>query len=269
VNPFPIDAYAYANRWRWVHPAEKIIFAALTIALCLASGAPLVCLLGLGMATLAVTRGAGIPLRAYWHFLRLPFGFIIAGVLTMAVVAVPGGGPDTLVAWPMGPWHIGVTSASLAQAARVLAVSVASVGCTLFLALTTPMVDISDQLRRWHVPALFVELMLLVYRFIFVLLETAQAMHLAQESRMGYSTWGRSLRSVAMLASNLYLRSHARASALVTALSARGYTGELRVLQPRPEWSARHLWLIAAAEGLLLVVALAVHLGGVHLGGLP
>ena len=94
------------------------------------------------------------------------------------------------------------------------------------------MVDLTEQLRRWHVPVLFVELMTLVYRFIFVLLETTQAMRTAQEARLGYSSVGRWLRSVGMLASNLYLRANTRATNLFTALSARGYTGDLKCCRP-------------------------------------
>ena len=78
--------------------------------------------------------------------------------------------------------------------------------------------------------------MTLIYRFIFVLLETAQAMRLAQEARLGHST-GDAARSVGMLVSNLYLRANARATALFTALSARGYTGDLRRLRADPIWS--------------------------------
>jgi cobalt/nickel transport system permease protein len=262
VNPFPIDAYAYANRLRWTHPAEKIIFAAITIVICLVSRSPLVCLVGLLWATLEVTLLAGIPLGAFWYFIRVPVGFIFTGVLTLAVIGVPAGAPEALVALPVGPWEIGITAASLAQAGQVFLISFASVGITLGLALTTPMVDLTEQLRRWHVPQLFVELMTLIYRFIFVLLETAQAMRIAQEARLGYSTWGRWLRSVGMLASNLFLRANTRATNLFTALSARGYTGELRVLQAEPVWSRRNLALIAAADGLLLVLAVGLKLGG-------
>jgi cobalt/nickel transport system permease protein len=262
VNPFPIDAYAYANRLRWAHPAEKIIFALVTITICLISRSPLVCLLALLWATLAVTVLAGIPLGAYWYFIRVPVGFILTGVLTLAVIGIPAGDPDALLALPVGPWEVGVTAGSLAQAGQVFLISFASVGVTLGLALTTPMVDLTEQLRRWHVPQLFVELMSLIYRFIFVLLETAQSMRIAQEARLGYSSWGRWLRSVGMLASNLFLRANVRAGALFTALSARGYTGELRVLQARPAWSRRRLALIAVADGLLLILAVGLKLGG-------
>jgi cobalt/nickel transport system permease protein len=268
VNPFPIDAYAYANRLRWAHPAEKMLFAAVTVTICLLSGSPLVCLLALLLATLEVTVLAGIPLSAFWYFVRLPIGFILIGVLTIAFAGVPAGGEGALLAFPLGPWWVGVTPASLAEAARVLSVSLASVATTLALALTTPMVDLTEQLRRWRVPVLFVELMTLVYRFIFVLLETMQAMRIAQEARLGYSSLRRWLRSAGMLASNLYLRANVRATALFTALSARGYTGDLTVLQARPAWSARNLALIAGSGALLLAVALGVRLGWLP-AGLP
>ena len=127
----------------------------------------------------------------------------------------------------------------------------------LALALTTPMVDITDQLRKWRVPQLFIELMVLMYRFIFVFIETAQAMYIAQNARLGYSNWRRSLQSLGMLAANLYLRSQARASALFTALTARGYSGELRVLTAQPTWSRRNLAIIAGVESVLLLAAIA------------
>jgi cobalt/nickel transport system permease protein len=259
LNPFPIDAYAYANKLRWSHPAEKILFALLTIGVVLVAGSPIVAALAFLLAALAATRLAAISLPAYWYFVRLPLGFIVISVLTMAVTTVPLDGTGAIVSAPVGPWRIGVLPESLVQTVRLFSVSLASVGSTLFLALTTPMVDLTDQLRRWRVPALFVELMTLVYRFIFVLIETAQAMHIAQESRMGYSTAARSLRSVGMLVSNLYLRSNARATALFTALTARGYTGDLTVLREEPCWSRRNLLLIAASQTLLVTAGLVTH----------
>jgi cobalt/nickel transport system permease protein len=262
MNPFPIDAYAYANRLRWTHPAEKIAFALLTIGVVLVGSSPVVSVVAFLMGVLAATRLAGIGLAAYWYFVRLPLGFILVSVLTMAITTVPGDGAGALVSLPVGPWRLGVLPESLAQVARVFSVSLASVGATMFLALTTPMVDICDQLRRWRVPALFVELMTLVYRFIFVLIETAQAMHVAQEARLGYSTAGRSLKSVGMLVSNLYLRSNARASALFTALTARGYTGDLTVLREEPVWSRRNLLLIGMAELVLVLLAVSVRMMG-------
>jgi energy-coupling factor transporter transmembrane protein EcfT len=64
-----------------------------------------------------------------------------------------------------------------------------------------------------------------------------------------------------MLMANIYLRAQVRASALFTALSARGYSGELRVLIAEPKWSRRHLLAIAGIETLLIAAALGTRLG--------
>ena len=47
------------------------------------------------------------------------------------------------------------------------------------------MTDILEVLRKMRLPALLIELMMLIYRFIFLLLETASAIMTAQESRLG------------------------------------------------------------------------------------
>jgi cobalt/nickel transport system permease protein len=261
VNPFPIDAYAYANRLHAAHPAEKMLFTGVVTAITLASGSPLVAALALLLVLVAVTWLAGIGLAAFWRFVRVPLGFILVGAITMTVSVVGEG--EALMQVAAGAWRIGVTPAALQRSVSVLSVSLACVSATLFLALTTPLVDVAAQLRRWRVPALAIDLMLLTYRFIFVLVETAQAMHLAQEARLGYSSPGRSLSSAGALVSFLLGRALARADALFNSLTARGYAGELTVLEEEFVWSPRHASLIAAATFMLVAAAVAARVWGV------
>ncbi len=135
MHPFPIDMYAYQNRLRDAHPAEKMLFAGLTILICLIASSPLVALLALGIVTVAVVRVAGIPLRAFSYFVRLPAGFILIGVLTLAITSVDPANPATLLALPIGPWHVGVMESSLARAVQVASVSFSCVASMLALAL--------------------------------------------------------------------------------------------------------------------------------------
>ena len=261
-NPFPIDAYAYSNRLRWIHPAEKIVFALTTLALCLYFRSAILSAVVVASLTILLWRAAGVQPRVFWRFLRLPLGFVVIGVLTIVVVVVPSESVSAALAVTIADWHVGVLPASANEGARVFSASIGSVACTLFLALTTPMMDITDQLRRWRVPLLFVDLTMLVYRFIFVLLDTADDMFIAQQARLGYSTPRAALRSTAMIASNLYLRAHTRATALFTALSSRGYTGDLRVLTDRPAISLQRSLRFAAFDALLFVVALGARNAG-------
>ncbi|HEU5317118.1 MAG TPA: cobalt ECF transporter T component CbiQ [Chloroflexota bacterium] len=260
MNPFPVDAYAYANRLHAAHPGEKLLFAGLTMGVALAAGSPIVAAAGFALACLAATRMAGIPLVVFLRFVRLPLGFVLAGALSMAVSVVDPSA--ALASLPVGRWQVGVAPAGLSQAVRVFGVSAACIAAGTFLALTTPVADIGAQLRRWRVPGLFVELLLLVYRFVFVLVETAQSIHLAQEARLGYVTRRRTLHSVGLLVSSLLVRALARADALFTALSARGYTGRLDVLDEEFAWSRRNLGLVAAAAVAQLAFAIATRLGG-------
>jgi cobalt/nickel transport system permease protein len=98
--------------------------------------------------------------------------------------------------------------------------------------------------------------MSLVYRFIFVLLETADKMYTAQAARWGYATLKTSYFSLGQLVSNLFHKSYYCSRMLFTTLLARCYTGELKVLEKSYVLSGKNLFLIAAAELALLVVSL-------------
>src|SRR5687767_12055649 len=113
MNPFPVDAYAYANRLHAAHPAEKMLFSGLIMAITLVSGSPLVAMAALAMVVAAVTQLAGIGLGVFWRFLRLPLGFLTAGALTIAITVV-----DTAVARAVavGPWRVGVTEPAFVRA---------------------------------------------------------------------------------------------------------------------------------------------------------
>jgi len=120
-----------------------------------------------------------------------------------------------------------------------------------FLAMTTPVVDLVDLLRRLHVPAWLVDLIVAMYRFIFVLLDALERMITAQDSRLGYCSVRRGMASVGILAAGLFVNAIQRTRRLQTSLDARGYDGELRVLPSR----YRQNWALWGA-GLAAVVTL-------------
>lgn len=144
--------------------------------------------------------------------------------------------------------YLGVTQAGLQTALHLFFKALGSVSCLYYLSLSTPMTDVLAVLRRLKVPRLLVEMMGLIYRFIFVFLETAENMLTAQNSRLGYATLPAGYRSLAALMSNLFIRAYKRSDELYTALEARGYDGELNVLE---ETSCPFRW-----TGLLPAVGL-------------
>jgi cobalt/nickel transport system permease protein len=233
-----IDHYAWTNRWRDRHPLEKLApaFGLLLLTLFLP---PLTTgsLTLIGMA-LATRLGAGVPLRAFASVMAVPAAFLLTGGLFLAVSV---------------DWMDGLKLAFSPEGARLALETtvraLAAVSCLAFLTLTTPLSDWAPLLRRLGVPASVVELMLLMYRLIFVFAERALTGRQAQAARLGYVRFDRAVYSTGLLAGNLFQRALDRAQRLERGLAARGYTGELRVLTPERPLSWRGLLLALILVG--------------------
>jgi len=256
-----IDSFAYANKLRKVHPAEKAAFALTTMFLCLIfSSVTLSAVIIILMA--GVTVGlAGIPVKIYLRLMFLPFSFLLVGVITV-VVSVSAG--DTVVGVNAAEWLVkikisnitlGITSEGLLAAARLFFKSLGTVSCLYFMSLTTPFVEIAMIMRKIKLPALFIELTEIIYRFIFVLLKTAEDIYTSQSSRWGYSSFKNSMNSLGCLTAALFVRSLHRSQELFTTLTARGYTGQLNVLAPKYPVSAANITLIIIVETFLVISA--------------
>ncbi len=265
---FQIDHHAYSNRLFSVHPGEKMAFALTTMIICLAfSSVPTSLAVTLLMAG-AVVFYAGVPWRFYLKLMTVPASFLFIGVITVAVSisATPEG---DLFGFTLGRSSVGVNHRDLIVAVQLFLKSLGAVSCLYFLALTTPVVEIISTLRKIRVPALFIELMSLIYRFVFVLAETADKIYTAQSSRLGYRTLRAGYLSLGQLMANLFTRSHHRSQMLFTTLSARCYTGEIRVLEAEYPVSVRNVIIIVILEILLVTLGLVVQgLGGVLVGGI-
>ena len=256
---FSIDSYAYSNKLRKFHPAEKCAFAMITLIICLAAASLTTSLAVFALMSVAVVGYAGIPGRVFAGFMSVPVSFLLVGVLTIAVTVT-----KEPVAFLFGlsvqGINIGVTSVGSAAAVSLLFKSLGAVSCLYFLSLTTPMIDIVYVLRKMKVPALFVELMTLIYRFIFVLAETAEKIYTSQSSRLGYGGVKVAFSSLGGLASTLFIKSFHRSQLLFQSLSSRCYTGGLNVLEAEYTYSVRNLFLIAVLD--LALIALSFYSGG-------
>lgn len=250
-----LDYYAYFNGLRSAHPAEKAALAALMIVFCLVSGARATFLLVIAAAAFLAVGPARVPASDYLKLLAVPVSFLLAGVATVAFSVSPEPGPFFWW-WRLGPYCVGVTAEGLQAAATLFLKSLGAVSGLYFLSLTTPSVEIFMLLKKLRVPSLFVELMSLVYRFIFVLLETAEKIYLSQSSRWGYANLRNAYFSLGRLGANLFGKSYSHAQMLYSALLARGYTGELNVLTEPRKVSARNVCCVFGFGLLLLLTTL-------------
>jgi cobalt/nickel transport system permease protein len=236
----PIDRIAHQSRWRSKSLAEKALLALGMLCLALVLPPFPGALVVAALVIAATLWGAGVPPRAWAAAMAAPLGFMATGALSL-LVGLDGG---SLALAPGG---------GLAAAALV-ARAMAGVACLLLLGFTTPMSDLVNGMRRLGVPAEVADIALLIYRFMFLLADTALAMDAAQAARLGHHGSRRRLRSLGLLVANLLPRALDRARRLEVGLAARGWDGEFRVLSPRRPVSPGGLAAVAAILGLTALV---------------
>lgn len=225
-----IDKYAYVSRLKQTDPMQKFLFALLTLGICLWANSIIVSLLVLLIMGWVTVYKGGTPFSLFVKLMLVPMSFLVISILTIGV-NISESQSDFLFSMSVFGTHIGVSQAGIQNAMWLFFNALGAVSCLYYLSLSTPMVDLLAVLRRLKVPKLLIELMGLIYRFIFVLLETADTMYTAQNSRLGYSSLSSGYRSLSVLASTLFIRAYKRSDELYTALEARGYDGELNVLE--------------------------------------
>lgn len=225
-----IDKHAYNSKLKHRDPMQKLIFALMTMGVCLwADSIPVSVAVILIMIWVTVRKG-GTPFPLFLKLLCVPMSFLIIGVLTIAINISRDPGVFLYQVDVFG-MHVGVSATGIANAGRLFFKALGAVSCLYYLSLSTPLVDLLAVLGRLKVPKLIIELMSLIYRFVFVLLETADTMITAQNSRLGYYSLSSGFRSLGALVSTLFIRAFKRSDELYTALEARGYDGELNVLE--------------------------------------
>jgi len=238
-----LDTLAHTGPWRGRHPADKA-FLALGLLGCAVALPPWPGALVVGVVALVLLAGpAAVGLGRSVRLLRGPAAFIAVGALPLLVSV---GGTPLLRFDPDG----------LARAGELVGRSVAATLCLLLFAATTPLADVLPRLSRLGVPPAVGEVAALIYRLLFLLLDTARTVRLAQAGRLGFATRRAALRSAAGQASTVFLRAFDRARRLEEGLALRGYGGDLAVDLDGAPPSRRFL----GASAVLIVVVVAASL---------
>lgn len=252
-----IDFYAYASKIRCWNPTFKVVFSFTTLLLCIVLNNPFVSIaVIMGMAFLTVIKG-GLPLGAYISVLMIPITFIILGTIAIGI---------DFSSQPVGQFNlfIGVgyvfTSIEKLQEMSFLMLKVfGAISAMIMMTLSTPSSEIIGVLRKAHVPKLIIELMNLIYRYIFILLDVFNNMRNSADARQGYCDFKTSCYTFGSVASNLLVVSLKKANAYYTAMEARGYEGDLVFLEEEKKLQLSHLIIGASFLIFLILLWILTH----------
>lgn len=248
-----IDKLAYSSSLRYKSPFLKSAFAVGTLFICVSARSfviSLIVLFVMGCLTVCCSRTS---LSHYYKLMTAPLIFLALGTVAIAVNYTSR--PMDLFSVPIGSHYLAVSKTSAVYAVRLIAVSLASVSCLYFLTLTTPMLDLLAVLRKLHCPWILIEIMMLMYRYIFVLLDMATAIMTAQNCRLGNRDGKTAIYGMGQMLSVLLARALNKASLLFDAMESRCYDGQIRVLNESNRASMKEK--AAASAFLLLLLAVA------------
>jgi cobalt/nickel transport system permease protein len=166
----------------------------------------------------------GFFIKRVWLFIPV-FTLIVVLPATLSIVT-----PGQIVV-PLWSWHgttQGFTAQGLTSAGLVVSRVAVSISLVLLLTLTTPWVRLLAALRALGVPRLFVMVISMAYRYIFLLLGSVSEMYESRKSRtvgaVRHDTAARAF--VGASAGALIGKANHLAEEVHQAMTARGYRGE-------------------------------------------
>ncbi len=252
-----IDLLAQESRLNIVHQGMKFWSVLILLFLSLISRSPMIGLiLSILMLILIVVVG-GLDLREYLSLLCVPVSFLL--VSGLALLFEYNLQPAGVINLPIFHGFLIVSRLSQQRAALVMARALGAISCLYLLSLTTTMSEIIGVLRRIHVPDIVIELMYLIYRYIFILLEMHRSMKDAAKSRLGFIDFSTGLRTTGHIYANLLARSYRKADANFNAMESRCYRGKIRFLENKKRLTPLSIFVTICIISITFGFTLAFH----------
>ena len=248
-----VDYYAYASHMRSWNATFKVIFSMLCLLLCLILNniyVSIAVILIMGYMTVVI---GGLELDHYISMLLIPIVFLLFGSAAIAVG----------FSWnPVGQYNLNVfgwfyiycSQASLWKASCLIFKALGAVSALYMMTLTTPLSELIVVLRKAHIPKVIIELMNMIYRYIFIMLDTHSRMKNSAEARLGYVDFKTSCYSFGQVASNLLIVSLKRGTDYYNALESRCYNGDLQFLEEEKPIRKTQVAGAAVVVALLILI---------------
>jgi cobalt/nickel transport system permease protein len=229
---FSEDVAAQSGLLQRLDPRAKIVglVVLLVSASLLHNIASLVAMYLLALVVAAASRlPLGFFVKRVWLFIPL-FTLVVVLPATLSIVTP---GEVVLQLWT---WHgqpVGLTEQGLTSAALVVLRVAVSISLVVLMTLTTPWVKLLSALRALGVSRIFVLVIGMCYRYIFLLLGSVTDMYESRKSRtVGAVRHDRSARAfVTSSAGALFGKAHHLSEEVHQAMVARGYRGDAKTLQ--------------------------------------
>jgi cobalt/nickel transport system permease protein len=248
--------YTHKSGWlQRIDPRIKLGMFLVTVLTASLSNS-LLALVCLYVLLLVIAHASRIPLNFFVKRVWLGIPFFAGVVILPSIFFAPS---QRLFDLTVGSLHIGPSLVTLLGAAVFVIRVGVSVSLAMLLILSTSWSDLLKSLQAFHVPQVFILLLSMTYRYIFLFLHMANGMFEARKSRTVGRTTGHEQRTwLSGSIGSLMSRSFKMSNEVYAAMAARGFTGEVR---PYSSYQITvHDWL--ALAGTVVIALLTFVLGG-------
>ncbi|WP_215781948.1 cobalt ECF transporter T component CbiQ [Paludibacterium sp. B53371] len=241
-----LDAERVAARPGWLQglDARSKLLGLGFLIVCTVTVHHLLALAWLFVLAVLLSFGAGVTLRRLWRQAWLSVLLFTGLIALPALFLVPG---PPLAVLPV------ISQTGLRSALFLLGRAETSATLALLIMLSTPWPQLLKGLRALRVPVVLVAILGMTHRYLFTLLTSTQQLLEARSSRqIGPLSAREKRRQLAACAGTLLERSLALSQEIHLAMLARGYRGEIHLLQAaRPGWRDLAALLLFVSAGLL------------------
>jgi cobalt/nickel transport system permease protein len=246
-----LDDYAITSPLRKKNNFLKISIVTFGIFIGLLSSSPITPLFVFFVMSFSTVYFGKIPFNSYLKILTIPAGFVLTSAVVIAFIS---GGGSNIFSFTVFGHTMGISKEGLNMAILVLSRSMGGTSCLFFLSLTTPMIELFSVLKAAKLPDSFVEISMMMYRYIFVFIDVAMGVKYAQTVRLGYHDFKTSFRSMAMLGTNLFIRSWEQGEKLYLSMNSRCYDGKLIMYDEKRPVNTLEILLTAMYFTVVLTV---------------
>ena len=220
---FAIDEIVQASPAKAWPPMGKLFLTAVLLVASLLSNTILVPLISIAIGLGLLFFSTSFPPPRFILF-ALSNAILAVAVGAIIIAALTAGNPIYTL-W-IGSWAIVFTEQGVSQAIFVFLRSTAGIIIMLFFATSMPIPHLAYVLCRLRIPKEIIELVVLIYRYSFLVLEQAEAMFLAARCRLGFRGFKNSIRTFSQVAVGMFIRAMDVVERSQVALDCRNFQGD-------------------------------------------
>lgn len=189
---------------------------------------------------------------------KVPFGVIIRNMfipstLAILILAVKGlhEGEKIWLSFSIAGYDVVLREEGLYSGLIIFCKVLGGISLVIVFSFTTTISRLCAGLKWLRVPETIIELLSIIYRYIFLFLDEVSAMLIAQKSRLGHSSWKKTINSLGVLGGMLIIRAFTRSERTYEAMRARGYEGGVMLAINLPALKKKEYFLVIGMGFLL------------------